>query len=424
MAKLISLIVLVAGVATILFYYRRGGVVDSIYRSALDPGLRDMGIYMQAAQDLLARKSPYSLEDLAFRSGTFGVIFFAVLGNGAIGFFVSQILNFVGFAYFTFVMFRFKMNSQGLLLLASIAVWFSCLREVFSTGQITGIIAGLLAWGFQTLKTESFRSKIYSGLAFALTLDLKPNLVLFFVFACYIFFRKVRDIWIPFSILIGGHLLVDLYSGVFLEKEWLAVLASVSNPDRDPTNTGTRTIWPIIRLLFGGEMVTGIFPTLVFLGLGMATAFYVNQDLDIRWVHASLLVPVTYNYFHLYSFFPIAVLTVGIAISRRRPWMLAVSVPFLLISGANFQIKHVFFSILICSYITVMLKELKMFSAQQCKIFFITSSCIILLRYIVVTSIGAHYIVELLILNFLVLIGALVLFKSDANTITRGRVDD
>ncbi len=86
-SRLFSILVLMAGATTILFYYRRGGVVDSIYASHSQPGLRDVGIYMRAAQDILAQKSPYDLEGLAFRSGTFGVMVFSILGAGSLGFF-------------------------------------------------------------------------------------------------------------------------------------------------------------------------------------------------------------------------------------------------------------------------------------------------------------------------------------------------
>jgi hypothetical protein len=416
-SRLLSILVLIVGTVTILFYYRRGGAVDSIYGSNSQPGLRDMGIYMRAAQDLLAQKSPYDFEGLAFRSGTFGVMIFSILGAGSLGFFISQLLNLAGFAYFSIVMFRSTLQAERILILVSVGIWFSCLREVFSTGQITGIITGLLAWGFQNLKTLSYRGKFFSGLAFSLALDLKPNLVLFFIITSYIFFQKIKDIWIPIVILVIGHALIDIYTQTILEKDWFAVLSSVSDPDRDPTNTGTRTIWPIIRLLLNGEVVARHIPTLIFILLGVALIIAISRNLNIRWVYASLMLPVFYNYFHLYSFFSIAILILGIGIEKRRPVMLGVTLPFLLISGSNFSIQHLIFSTLICVYLVIMLGMVRALTWSECRIFLMTATSIIVIRYFVVLATGSHYISEILILNFLVFLGALVLLRDKVSPV-------
>lgn len=408
-SRFLSILVLLAGVVTILFYYRRGGAVDSIYSAELEPGLRDTGIYMRAAQDILAQKSPYALEDLAFRSGTFGVMIFSVLGAGPLGFLISQLINLAGFAYFSVVMFRGILQTERLLILLSLGVWFSCLREVFSTGQITGILAGLLALGFQSLKTISYRSKFFGGLAFAIALDLKPNLVIFFIITSYMFFRKTKDIWISMAILITGHVLVDIYNRAILEKDWLAVLSSVSDPDRDPTNTGTRTIWPIIKLILNKESVASYIPTFIFLFMGVALIITASRNMSLRWVYLSLMLPVFYNYFHLYSFFPLAILILGIAIEKRKPVILGVALPFLLISGSNFNLGQLIFVILICIYLFTALGLLHAFTLSELRIFLVTATSVALIRYLIVLYTGPNYMVEITILNFLVSVGALVL---------------
>jgi hypothetical protein len=365
---------------------------------------------MRAAQDLLSRQSPYDLEGLAFRSGTFGVMIFSILGAGSLGFFISQLLNLAGFAYFSMVMLRSTLQVERILILASVGIWFSCFREVFSTGQITGILAGLLAWGFQSLKTISYRGKFFGGLAFSLALDLKPNLVMFFIFTSYIFFRKTKDIWIPVAILVIGHALIDIYTLLILEKDWFAVLSSVSDPDRDPTNTGTRTIWPIIRLILNKEVVASYIPTLIFLLLGVALTISARRNINIRWVHVSLMLPVFYNYFHLYSFFPIAILILGIAIEKRRVVILGVALPFLLISGSNFGFEHLIFSILICGYLVTLLGLVSALPWSDCRNLLMTATGVSFIRYFVVLSTGPNYLIEILTLNFLVFVGVIVLF--------------
>jgi hypothetical protein len=308
------------------------------------------------------------------------------------------------------VMFRSTLQTERLLILLSLGVWFSCFREVFSTGQITGILAGLLALGFESLKTISYRGKFLAGLAFAMALDLKPHLVIFFIITSYMFFRKTKDIWIPMAILITGHVLIDIYNRAILEKEWFEVLSSVSDPERDPTNTGTRTIWPIIRLILNRESVASYIPTFIFLFLGIALIITAGRNKGLRWVYLSLMLPVFYNYFHLYSFFPLAILILGITIEKRRPIILGVTLPFLLISGSNFNPEHLIFVILICVYLFTTLRLLCAFNLRELRIFLVTATSVALIRYLVVLYTGPKYIVEIIILNFLVSVGALVLF--------------
>ena len=417
-ARFLPALVLIAGTATILFYYRRGGAVDSIYGSQSEAGLRDTGIYMRAAQDLLSQKSPYDLEGLAFRSGTFGVVIFSILGAGSLGFFIAQLLNLAGFAYFSIVMFRSTLHAERILILLSVGIWFSCLREVFSTGQITGILAGLMAWGFNSLKTLSSRSRFFSGLAFSLALDLKPNLVIFFMITSYIFFRKIKDIWIPVAILVIGHSLIDIYTKEILEKDWFTVLSKVSDPNRDPSNTGTRTIWPLVKLLLNREVIASYIPSLIFLFLGISVLFAASRSMNIRWVYASLLLPVFYNYFHLYSFFPIAILILGIAIEKRKPLVLGVALPFLLISGSNYSFDHLIFSFFISVYLVIMLGLVLALTWRKCRIFLVTATSVSVIRYIVVLITGSHYLAEILILNFLIVLGVLTLIGKKESPIT------
>ena len=113
-----------------------------------------------------------------------------------------------------------------------------------------------------------------------------------------------------------------------------------------------------------------------------------------------------------------AILILGIAIEKRRPVILGITLPFLLISGSSFSLKHLIFSILICVYLVIMLGLVRALTWGDCRIFLITSTSVIVIRYFVVLTTGSHYIAEILVLNFLVFIGAFVLLKDKISSVS------
>lgn len=349
----ISLITIFFGVMFMMFYYRRGGVVDSIYSSA--PGFRDVGIFIRAAQDILAQRNPYASSDLSFRSGSFGVLPFALLGFGSLGFLLAQILNLLGFAFFVNALLGSKIGSNGLLLLFSVGLWFSCLREVFSTGQISGILAGLCAIGFKFLSSESIVKSNLAAFSFALVLDLKPNLFIFFTLLCYMFYGKLRMSWKPFVMLLIGHLVVDIYTNLFLELNWYRVLRAVNSSSADPQNLGTKTFWSVATYLFHLKAIPNVMTLICFIGLGTWLLVLMRENRNINLISLSLSTPFFYNYFYLYSLTSAALLALGVCVAIKSPTLIGLSLPFLLVSGPNFGLFQLLLSVVIGAYLVIML---------------------------------------------------------------------
>jgi hypothetical protein len=390
------------GVAVILIYYRRGGHVDSIYGSI--PGFRDVGIYVRAAQDLLAQRNPYGSSDLSFRSGFFGVLPFAIFGSGALGFLISQILNLLGFAYFVKVMLSDRLDKSLTLVLLSVGIWFSSLREVFSTGQITGILAGLCAIGFRNLASDSIPKSFISAISFAVVLDLKPNLFIFFALSCYLFYGKLKKIWFPVLIILIGHASIDIYMKAFLERDWFEVLRVVNVSSADPSSSGTKTFWCLVSSIFGLESVSNVLPTISFVAAGSLLLYLLRNQKDINLVCLSLSVPFFYNYFYLYSFTLAAFLMTGVALILRSPISIGLVLPFLLFSGAHFGITHLIVTLGIGFYLIFAL----IYSGSLpnpsdfCKFFGISLVVASIVRFGLEFLVQESYLREVLVLNFLV----------------------
>lgn len=397
----------------IMIYYRRGGVVDSVASADAIPGYRDLGIFVNAAENLFAGRSPYSLNDLSFRSGSFGVLIFGLVPVETFGFIIYQFLNLIGFSYFSKVLLRQFISNEILVTCLALGIWFSCTREVFSTGQITGILAGLIGFGYSSIMSKNLTRRVFGSLSFAIALDLKPNLFLFFILASYLSLKRLNEIWMPLLFLLTGHLALDLYTGQILEFDWLETLKGVSDSSRDPTSTGTRTFWPIIRYLLDIQQIPTWLPIALFLFLGIAVSTLIFRTGSPLLLPLTLIVPAFYNYFHLYSFYPFAILLVGVCIRFDMPQRLGVLVPYLLISGSNFNLPQFIFCALIgISFLLFIYPSLQYFSFKNfiqrfSRIFAIT----LVARFIFSRFFEATYFQELLILNCLVVFGILTFLR-------------
>ena len=405
--------------ASLIYYYRQGGQVDAIYGGIAKPGMRDVGIYVQAAQNVLQGINPYSLQTMGFRSGTFGVLIFALFGSNSISFITLQILNILGTLFFTYALLKNKASSDQILALSITSLWFSCSREILSTGQITGIMMGLLGLGYSLLKSKSKFSQTIAALAFAIVLDLKPHLYVVFIVSVYIYHRKAIWLWVVSFYLIMGHIIINFYFRTFLEYDLLRILLAVSDTSTNPENSGTRTIWPLVRSVLQLGSLPSFVPLLTFICLGLIVLLKVHRTPNLFYVFAGLLVPVTYNYFHLYSFLPIAILLVWALVRFELPIFLGIMFSFLVVTGNNLELKVSLVSLSI--FVIFLFLIYRVFDSRSKFVFrFSVSFCFVhLIRCILSFSTAESYFIEIVNINVLVLGTFLAFFLGSRNLSTR-----
>jgi hypothetical protein len=396
----------------LVFYYRQGGPVDAIYGPATKPGMRDVGIYIQAAQSVVQGVSPYNLQALEFRSGAFGVLIFAFFGKDQVSFVTLQVLSLVGPIIFTYALLKSKASRNQIFVLSITSLWFSCSREILSTGQITGILMGLMGIGYTLIQSKSKVVQVLGALPFAIVLDLKPHVFLLFIIALYVYFRKIHGFFIVVFHMAVGHMIINFYCQTFIEDDWIRTLFAVSDTSDNPQSSGSRTIWPVVRNLLGLESITIFFPIVTFLTLGILVLIQIQKVPRFSLLYASLLVPVTYSYFHLYSFLPIAILLLWALIRLEMPIFLGIIFSFLIISGSNLGLEEAFISLAIFSafmvqfflFFTIETHYLRRFSAS-----FFT---IVSMRFLLNTYTQEQQFWEVVNINFLVIGAAVTIFLS------------
>jgi hypothetical protein len=330
--------------------------VDGLYNS--DPGMRDVGIYISAAKDILQKQNPYNLDNVFFKSGSFGVLIFSFGSLNLFTFVMIQVLNLVGLALFIGVMSRNLVKKEFLFLVYAVALWSSCVREISSTGQITGILLGLLGLAVKKLDSNTFSNKVTSGLLFAICIDLKPNLFFFFIVSCYIFFGQIKNLVIPFFILLLGHILVDVYTGAFLEKDWMRVIGMVNSTADQTIDMGSKTIWSNLKMLFGFSGDFDKLPVIFFIFLGVVSIIKITIKPSFAVLALTLILPYFYSYFYLYSLVSIIVLALVFALVVRMPIWLGLIMPLLLKTGSDFDLKHAVYCISICGAFIFILRQI------------------------------------------------------------------
>lgn len=331
---------LVAITSGILLFIYRGGAarVDGTNK----PGIRDFGIYLEAARDIYSGENPY--DNIAYRSGSFGSIIFyplnAIDSNTAI-IFAVQILNLLGFMLFlrtVYDLLGYKKHAHGYLAI----LWTASLRENLVTAQITGILLGLLSLAYLLLKyyktTKSKTAAISASILAAISLDIKPHIV--FPLAIILFTCKSlkRDYLIIFIALIMGHLIQDLRLGRILEMEMLTNLngAILQEPC---TLRDSQSIWPFV-LRFGASCFQIHFFSTTFYVLSVCIATYFARKSDTRlallW---ACVAPTLYAYNHLLDFAGIAIVITALMVTKNNTLMFLSIFPLLLfpLNLTNFQ---------------------------------------------------------------------------------------
>ena len=399
----------------LLFYYRQGGIVDSVYGNSATPGMRDVGVYIDAADKISRGESPYSQLNLGFRAGAFGTLIFLPFGTGSISFILSQALNLFGIFVFAYALLRNHSAPFFYFIASTFAIWFSCTREMLATGQITGVIFGLVGIGYFLTHSEKLFFNAAGGLLFAIAADLKPNLVVMLILGIYIYLQKIRLTVFLMGFLTLGHLFVNLVTSKFLELEWLDVLRTVSDPESNPHSSGTRTIWPLISELLGINGLPTLIPVMTFLILSLVLLVLLGIKRDFIYLVALVLVPVSYSYFHLYSFFPIALIFMWKTFTSKLWPEFGVGASFLLVSGVNLGLREFLISFVVLAVFLLESKRRTLIENHGVLIVISAFCGVSLLREVWLSEITTGFFGEVVNLNLLLALIVFSFFRGNSN---------
>jgi hypothetical protein len=286
---------------------------------------------------------------------------------------------------------------------------------MLATGQITGVIFGLIGIGYLLTQSEKLFFNAAGGLLFAIAVDLKPNLVVMLILGIYIYLQKIRLAVFLFSFLILGHLFANLVTSKFLELEWLNVLKTVSDPESNPHSSGTRTIWPLISELLEINGLPTLIPVMTFLILSLVLLILLGIKRDFIYLVALVLVPVSYSYFHLYSFFPIALIFIWKTFTSKLWPEFGVGASFLLVSGVNLGLREFLISFIVLTVFLLECKRRTLIENHGALIVMSAFGGVSLLRGVWLSEISTGFFGEVVNLNFLLALIVFSFFRGNSN---------
>jgi hypothetical protein len=282
----------------LLFIYRVGSSrVDS---ENLNPGPRDVGVYINAALDVFSGENPY--QNSAARFGTFGSLPFIVLAPLSTPqvVAVTQILGLIGFQFLIFTLGR--IYSLQINWLIPIIPLFASSRENLVTAQVTGILCGFIGIAFMLLlKQRNPANTFLSALLVALTIDLKPHLMIIFAAVVLIQMRRFYVFSFSFLIILFVHTVINLFHGEFLEVSWLRTLSSIEESASVGKFTDSHTFWPTVAVLYNNTPAISMISTLIAIIIGCISLFLAKSRKSPYVCMAALFAPAFSIYFHLYD---------------------------------------------------------------------------------------------------------------------------
>ena len=303
------------------------------------PHLRDAGVYLEVGRYILAGENPY-VPPMS-RWGTFGPIPFTLffdLFPDSILTIVFQIANLSGIYFFLRLLLRNRnLPSWRINLGATLIFICSPVREMLSTNQIIGITVGFFSLGIWCfLESQKQISRIFprriwvliSGLAFAVSIDLKPHLFLV-IFVCVVLIWKSWKLPVTvICVLVLSHALVNLSQRRILEKDWLDTLLNLRESAGKNSLGDTLAIWPLVAHWFQNFNYSAQAGLLLPLILAIGAILQVRRNKIQIGVFLGLLAPSVSFYSHYYDLIPVLIFAVSIFMNSRDDFMPMFAISF------------------------------------------------------------------------------------------------
>ena len=320
-----------------------------------DGNLRDAGVYFDSGIAVLKGENPY----VASRWGSFGPVPFSILlsvipeGMRAIA---VRILSLAGI----YVFFRIFCPNKRLIepfAISFIILWTSPVRELMVTNQMTGIAIGLLALGAKFLNPfTSFRDitkeTLIGALFFAMALDLKPHICIFFFLSWVIYKKSFQKFLIVALTLFITHLTINLSQMRILEKDWFTALSGVNKSASQASLGDSVSFWPILNYFIDATSFLYFASILITCALA-GVCFY--SAFKGRWEEVLILsffIPSTSIYYHYYDAVPLCVLLVVMLFRIGNPFLESFAISFILIPKEYMSFRNQVLVLLVVGFLT------------------------------------------------------------------------
>lgn len=318
--ELIALVMIFLSIAVLMWYYRGN--------------LRDASAYLTWGKSVLQNDNPYEL--YSSRSGTFGPVVVSFLLLAVPGFLQTvlvQALSFLSVGLVIQTFFR-SQSRVAKLVIYLFSIWLSPFRENLATNQISIIVIGILCLGiliFQKYKGDS-KFELLAASFLAVSVDLKPHLVLFFLFYFIVRHQAFRLALFTLSVLFVTHTTINLAQGQILELSWLDQLSSLNDLAKTGNLNDSVSFWPLaLKIPLDPQLLYVISTLLVITLFIMLLRIARKLSGEATGIALSFLIPSVSLYFHFYDLAILAILAVGVMLQKQRNFLQIACFSFILL---------------------------------------------------------------------------------------------
>ncbi|CAM8619900.1 Glycosyltransferase family 87 [Candidatus Planktophila versatilis] len=318
--ELIALVLISLSIAVLMWYYRGN--------------LRDASAYLTWGKSVLQNDNPYEL--YSSRSGSFGPVVISLLLLAVPGFLQTVLVQTLSFLSVGMVIQTFFASQSRVakLVIYLFAIWSSPFRENLATNQISIIVIGILCvgvWIFQKYRGD-WKFELLAASFLAVSLDLKPHLVLFFLFYFIVRHQAARLAVFGFSVLFLTHGSINIAQGQILELSWLDQLSNLNHLAKAGNLNDSVSFWPLALKTSLDPQLLYFVSTLLVITLFLLLLRIAKEPCaEAKGIALSFLIPSVSLYFHFYDLAILAILAVGVILQKQRNFLQIACFSFILL---------------------------------------------------------------------------------------------
>ncbi len=306
--------------------------------------LRDASAYLTWGKSVLQNENPYEI--YSSRSGSFGPVVISLLLLAVPGFAQTILVQALSLLSVGVIIQTFFANQSRVakLIIYLFAIWSSPFRENLATNQISIIVIGILSagvWVFQRYK-GNWKFELLAASFLAVSLDLKPHLVLFFLVYFIIRKQAVRLSVFTLAVLFVTHGSINLFQGQILELSWLDQLSSLNDLAKAGNLNDSVSFWPLALKISLDPQLLYIISTLLVLTLFLLLLRIAREPYaEAKGIALSFLIPSVSLYFHFYDLAPLAIMAIGVILQKQRNFLQIACISYILLPLEYQSIQNV-----------------------------------------------------------------------------------
>jgi hypothetical protein len=253
---------------------------------------------------------------------------------------------------------------ENFMPISLLTIWLSPVREMLAINQVNGIMLGFLGLFLYledlSAMKKSWQLSIFASFSLAIAIDIKPHLLVIFLFCRAILKRDLKIFILIVGQLILTHAIIDLHIGQVVEISWFERLSTINQSAGTAELGDSVTIWPIIEKIFPQNThAIAVSSLMLFLtGVIISIYFSISKNTNLTFLF-SLGCPGLYIYFHFYDLIPIALIFLTLVMKYGNKRFDLAIVALMIIPKEFLSIKNLCLVLILTMYMVSIIKYQK-----------------------------------------------------------------